>query len=363
MSLSPCRIDRFVTWKYSVSLVLPAANMRIVVDLVSSAIVVRPAPVAGLVSVVVPVFNERESLAVLFTEIDAIAKTLVDTIEVIFVDDGSTDGSWETIAELAKANPQVTGLRFRRNFGKAAALAAGFRRAAGEIVLTMDADLQDDPAELPRFLEAIRGGQDLVSGYKQVRHDPWHKVFPSRVFNWMVSSVTGVQLHDHNCGFKAYRAAVTRELRLYGELHRYTPVLASARGFRIGELVVAHRPRKFGKSKFGWTRFAKGFLDLIQVRFITHYSRRPMHCFGTIGLLAWAGAFASFVALMMLMWNGTSLSWAISLLIATIVLTVIGGQSFLTGLVAELLLHHKEVEPYVIVEESHNGPQPQPLSL
>jgi dolichol-phosphate mannosyltransferase len=242
--------------------------------------------VAGLLSLVIPVFNERESLASLFAEIDALAKQTVDwRYEVVFVDDGSTDGSWEEIRRLAEADNRVHGLRFRRNFGKAAALEAGFRDAAGEIVFTLDADLQDDPAEIPQFVAAIRGGLDVVSGFKQVRHDPWHKVFPSRVFNKMVSTLTGVKLNDHNCGFKAYRAEVVRSLRLYGELHRFVPVLAAEQGYRVGQLVIQHRPRKFGRSKYGWRRFTRGFLDLISVQFLTGYGDRPQHFLGRLGLI------------------------------------------------------------------------------
>ncbi len=242
-------------------------------------------PDPGLLSLVIPVFNERESLAALFAEIAEVAKSLDVRVEVIFVDDGSTDGSWEAIRELAAADDRVRGIRFRRNFGKAAALQAGFQSARGAIVMTLDADLQDDPHEIPNFLAAIRGGLDVVSGWKKVRHDPWHKVFPSRVFNRLVGWMTGVHLHDHNCGFKAYRAEVFREVQLYGELHRFVPVLAAGRGFKVGEMVIHHRPRKFGRSKYGWQRFVKGFLDLFTVHFLTKFGRRPQHLLGSYGLL------------------------------------------------------------------------------
>ena len=229
-----------------------------------------------MVSIVIPFFNEVESLAILHGEIARVIEPASGGFEIIFVDDGSTDGSWEVITKLTGAAtseprasasgqpqpPRVHGIRFRRNFGKAAALSAGFAAARGDIIMTLDADLQDDPAEIPNFLLALDLGMDVISGWKKTRHDPWHKVWPSRVFNGMVSWLTGVTLHDHNCGMKCYRAAIFREIRLYGELHRFIPVLAAARGFKVGEVVIKHRPRKFGHSKYGVRRFVKGFLDL-----------------------------------------------------------------------------------------------------
>ncbi len=182
----------------------------------------------------------------------------------------------------------MRGLRLRKNFGKAAALQAGFKAARGSRVVTLDADLQDDPREIPRFLAEMDQGIDVVSGWKKVRHDPWHKVGPSRVFNWLVGVMTGVRLHDHNCGFKAYRREVCDEIRLYGELHRFIPVLAAARGWKVGEIVVHHRPRQFGRSKYGVTRIIKGFLDLLTVSFLTDYGQRPQHLLGSIGLLCFA---------------------------------------------------------------------------
>jgi glycosyltransferase involved in cell wall biosynthesis len=238
-----------------------------------------------MISIVIPVYNEKDSLALLHGEIAQIAeKTRLD-VEILFVDDGSRDGSWDAIVGLAR-QPGVRGIRFRRNFGKAAALSAGFAAARGDIVMTLDADLQDDPAEIPQFLAALAAGQDVVSGWKQTRHDPWHKVFPSRVFNRMVSWLTGVRLHDHNCGMKCVRAEVLREIRLYGELHRFIPVLADARGFKVGEVVIQHRPRRFGVSKYGVRRFVKGFLDLLTVKFLTGFGQRPQHLLGSVGLVS-----------------------------------------------------------------------------
>jgi glycosyltransferase involved in cell wall biosynthesis len=236
-------------------------------------------------SAVIPLFNEAESLTTLHAELVVVAEAEGYDIEIIFVDDGSTDGSWAEVRRLVRTDRRVRGIRFRRNFGKAAALSAGFRAARGDLIVTLDADLQDDPREIPRLLAAMEGNCDVVSGWKQVRHDPWHKVLPSRVFNWLVSWLTGVYLHDHNCGLKCYRREVLAEVRLYGELHRFVPVLAAARGFRVGELAVAHRPRKFGRSKYGVRRFIKGFLDLLTVKFLTGFGQRPQHLLGGIGLV------------------------------------------------------------------------------
>ena len=238
-----------------------------------------------MISVVVPVHNEEESLTALHGELAAVfADGAHGPAEFLFVDDGSRDGSWRVLTELARNDPRVGAIRFRRNFGKAAALMAGFQAARGEVVFTLDGDLQDDPAEIPRFLAELDRGYDVISGWKKTRHDPWHKVYPSRVFNWMVSHLTGCHLHDHNCGFKLYRRAVLDEVGIYGELHRFIPVLAHARGFRVGEVVVQHRPRRHGTSKYGVSRLVKGFLDLLTVRFLTRFSQRPLHVLGGIGL-------------------------------------------------------------------------------
>ncbi len=309
----------------------------------------RPAPIANLLSLVIPVYNERESLAALCAEIDAAVRPLNREIEILFVDDGSRDGSWETICELAAKDPRVRGYRFRRNFGKAAALNAGFARAAGEVVMTLDADLQDDPKEIPRFLTEIQKF-DVVSGWKQVRHDPWHKVFPSRVFNGVVSWLTGVKLHDHNCGFKAYRAEVIREVRLYGELHRFVPVLAAAEGFTTGEIAVQHRARKFGRSKFGARRFLKGLLDLISVWFRTTFGYRPMHAFGTLAVVLVLIGIVLHLGLEFL-----PLGITVPSLVGFVpwLLYLFAGQSVLAGLLAELNLGlSPAIEPYRISETS-----------
>lgn len=302
-----------------------------------------------MLSIVIPVYNEEESLEKLHQEICDVARDHEYDFEIIFVDDGSSDESWSVIERLAAGDSRIGGIRFRRNFGKAAALDAGFSRARGEIVMTLDADLQDDPKEIPRFLEKMETGLDVVSGWKKVRHDPWHKVFPSRVFNWMVSRLTGVMLHDHNCGMKSYRREIFDEVRLYGELHRFVPVLADGRGYKVGELVIEHRAREFGKSKYGLKRFIKGFLDLLTVKFLTGYGRRPQHVLGSVGLLL-------FVTGLILLTYLAGL-WTISrilasmdpvqlherpLLIYALGMLLMGGQLLSIGMVAELFIANHE---------------------
>ncbi len=245
-----------------------------------------------MISVVIPLFNEKESLAELHRQLTLAFGTLGESYEIVFVDDGSRDGSWGVIETIAASDPAVRAIRFRRNFGKARALDVGFFRTRGDFVFTMDADLQDDPAEIPRFLKKMQDdGLDVVSGWKRKRYDPWHKVGPSRIFNAMVSNMTGCRLHDHNCGFKLYRGEVVKNVQLYGELHRFVPVLAAAKGFKVGEIEVHHRPRTFGRSKYGWSRMFKGFMDLLAVTARTRFGRRPMHLIGGIGFaMSWFGA-------------------------------------------------------------------------
>jgi glycosyltransferase involved in cell wall biosynthesis len=239
-----------------------------------------------MLSVIIPVLDEAENLPQLVRELDRVADAHSYELQIIIVDDGSTDGTWRVISQLAESDPRILGIRFRRNFGKAAALSAGFHAAEGDPIITMDGDLQDDPAEIAALLAKLNEGYDVVSGWKRERHDPWQKVLPSRIFNWLVSNMTGVHLHDHNCGLKAFRREVMHEIRLYGELHRFVPVLAAAKGFRTGEIVVKHRPRKHGRSKYGVSRLSKGLLDLLTVKFIVGYGQRPQHMLGTVGLAA-----------------------------------------------------------------------------
>lgn len=238
-------------------------------------------------SFIIPVRDEQDSLTKLYSKIELTLEALgAQEFEIIFVDDGSTDNSWQTIATLQSEHPDtVRGIRLRRNFGKATALSVGFNRAQGSIIFTLDADLQDDPSEIPRFLDKLNEGYDLVSGWKEHRHDPLSKTLPSKFFNIVTRMISGMKLHDFNCGFKAYRSPVVKRLNLYGELHRFIPIMVNAEGYRITEISVNHYPRKHGQSKYGWSRLYKGFLDLLTVLSFTRYAQRPAHFFGGIGIV------------------------------------------------------------------------------
>ncbi|GBD36755.1 Dodecaprenyl-phosphate galacturonate synthase [bacterium HR36] len=311
-----------------------------------------------MISVVIPVYNEQASLAALAEELMAVAVKQGWDMEFIFVDDGSTDGSWETIRQLAEQDARIYGIRFRRNFGKAAALAAGFRVARGDLICTIDADLQDDPSEIPRLFEELHQGYDLVTGWKKVRHDPWHKVIPSRIFNWLVSKWTGVYLHDHNCGLKLGRQEVFREIRLYGELHRFITVLAAARGFRVTEVAINHRPRPYGHSKYGASRFIKGFLDLLTVQFLTRYGRRPQHLLGTIGMVLSLFGLVGMGYLTVLWVLTQFLGYPYAplhtrpLLIYSVAAVLLGAQMMSIGFLAELITAYqsREEDAYSIAE-------------
>ncbi len=325
-------------------------------------------------SIVIPAHNEAESLPILIDEICKATSALHCSWELILIDDGSTDQTWAIIQSHAKEIPSLHGIRLRRNFGKAAALLAGIRAAQGEFVLTMDADLQDVPAEIQNFLNMLIDRYDVVSGWKKTRHDPWHKVWPSRVFNWMVSRLTGLHLHDHNCGMKLYRREVFKEIRLYGELHRFIPVLAHARGFRIGELAIQHRPRRFGRSKYGMERFARGFLDLLTVKFLTDFGYRPQHLLGFSGLLAFAVGLIGMLYLVVI--------WCLRLfqpeahdplhtrplLLYSVASFLLGAQLMSMGLIAELIMANQNptILPYSIAEETASPSvdlQPEPDRL
>lgn len=296
-------------------------------------------PLVDSLSFVIPVYNEEGNLSELHRRLTDVLAGIGLPYEIIFVDDGSSDGTWNLIRLLHTQDDRVIALRHRRNFGKARALSHGFSVASGSAVVTMDGDLQDDPDEIYKFIDTLNNGYDLASGWKQRRQDPLGKTAPSKVFNWTVRKVTGVQLHDFNCGFKAYRIDAARSIRLYGELHRFTPVLANAEGFRIAEIPVKHHPRTWGQSKYGWSRLVKGFLDLLTVFFLTEYRQRPMHLFGLPGLLsAIIGIFIG----MVLTFERIVLDHQIGtrpLLMLSVLLVVLGAQFFGLGLLGEFLAH------------------------
>ncbi len=299
-------------------------------------------------SFVIPFLDEEATLAELYARIAAVVTGEVGSeFEVIFVDDGSSDGSVAVVEELIAEHAEVKLIQLQGNFGKSAALAAGFDLSRGEVVFTLDADLQDDPKEIPRFLAKLDEGFDLVSGYKKTRRDPLRKVIPSRVFNWLVRRMTGLGLHDINCGFKAYRKVVIDNIRLYGELHRFTPALAHWRRFRVGEIVVEHHPRTHGRSKFGGGRFYRGLVDLLTVFFLLKYDRRPAHFFSLFGTLSTVAGFAicSYLAVIKVMGEGIGHR---PLLMLGVLLIVVGVQITVTGLLAELIVNPSRREmPYV----------------
>jgi glycosyltransferase involved in cell wall biosynthesis len=302
---------------------------------------------AAAISAVIPAWNEVESLLELQLELAAALDRLGRPWEVLYIDDGSRDGTDAVIERLAAADPRVRGVSFRSNCGKAAALATGFRLARGEWVVTLDADLQDDPAELPRLVEALEGGLDLVSGWKQERQDPLSKTLPSKLFNLVTSMVVGLRLHDFNCGFKLYRREVTEALQIYGELHRFVPALAHWAGFRVGEVPVRHRPRRHGRSKFGAARFVNGFLDLLSAAFISTSALKPLHFFGRIGLLflvVGGGLGLWFVV----QWLGGTPMRARPLMLLGGWLALTGVQFIVMGLLGEMIAHMRSQADYPV---------------
>ena len=297
-------------------------------------------------SIVISLFNEEESLEELVGRIHSALDKSVAEYEIIMVDDGSTDASWSRICSLKAADSHIRGIRFRRNYGKSAALYSGFEAARGKIVVTMDADLQDDPAEIPEMVRMIcEEGYDLVSGWKKKRYDnALTKNIPSKIYNWAARKVTGIRLHDMNCGLKAYRGEVVKSIEVYGEMHRFIPYLAKNAGYeKIGEKVVKHQPRKYGSSKFGMERFMNGFLDLMTIWFLQKFGRKPMHLFGVVGTLMFLAGFVCAVWLVVekLVRQGNGLPFRQvadqPLFYAAIVCLLIGVMLFLTGFIAELI--------------------------
>jgi glycosyltransferase involved in cell wall biosynthesis len=310
-------------------------------------------------SIIVPLFNEEESLPELAAWINDVCVKSNLVYEIIFVDDGSTDSSWEVINTLAKMNPRIRAIRFGRNYGKSAALHIGFKHADGSVVITMDADMQDSPDEIPALYSMIiKDGYDLVSGWKKERHDPISKTIPSLFFNRTARVVTGIKLHDFNCGLKAYRNKVVKTIEVFGEMHRYIPVLAKKAGFtKIGEKVVQHRKRKYGVTKFGLERFINGFLDLLTISFISRFGKRPMHLFGTLGILMFMAGFFAAAYLgaqkLFLLYKGVP-----SILVTqspyfyiSLTAMIIGSQLFLSGFLGELVSRNSSERNLYIIED------------
>ena len=290
------------------------------------------------ISIVVPLYNEQDNLEPLLGRIQETLSRLNRSYEVIFVDDGSTDESFQVIQRLHQSHDRIHAVRFRKNHGTSAALEVGFQEAHGEVIITMDADLQDDPEEIPNLLDKLGEGYDLVSGWKYKRHDPISKTLPSKLFNRVTCLISGIRIHDINCGLKAYRREVTESIQVYGELHRYLPVLAHWKGFRIAEIKVRHHPRLHGRSKFGAGRFVKGFLDLLTVTFLTKFTRRPMHLFGVLGLILFSIGLVINLYLTWLWIQGIGIGHR-PLLFLGILLVMVGIQFLLMGLIGEMITH------------------------
>lgn len=316
----------------------------------------RPRGPRPHVSVIVPLLNEEDSLGELHLKIQGALQTTKKTFEIIYVDDGSTDGSYDVLTKLHAKYANVKVIRFRRNFGKSAALSVGFREALGDVIVTLDADLQDDPDEIPSLIDALQDNYDLISGWKKKRYDPITKTIPSRFFNYVTGKLTGIRIHDFNCGLKAYRKEVVKELQVHGELHRYIPVLAHWAGYKVGEKVVRHHPRKYGHTKFGISRFFRGFLDLLTVLFTTRYIRRPLHLFGLWGIVSFIVGAAIDISL--------SIEWALGrtslsnrpLFLVGFLFIIIGIQFVSIGLLGEMISRQeKDEDSYSIREILERG--------
>jgi glycosyltransferase involved in cell wall biosynthesis len=301
-------------------------------------------------SVVIPLLDEEESIRPLYSSLSDVLEELGKEYEVILIDDGSQDNSFNILESLHEENPQhISVIQFRRNFGKTAALTAGFKQARGDVIITMDADLQDDPAEIPDLLARLDEDYDLVAAWRYERQDPLSKTLPSRIANLAVSVMTGLRLHDLNCGFKAYRREVVQDLKLYGELHRFIPVLAHWRGYRVGEEKVVHHPRQYGRSKYGFERLGRSFLDFLMVLFLTYYLKRPMHFFGTIGALLFLLGFAIGLYLVWLWIFGGGIGWR-PILFLGITAMIVGVQMASIGLLGEMIRNfaYEAEEEYTI---------------
>lgn len=306
-------------------------------------------------SIVIPLYNEVESLPELESWIRRVVETNGYKYEIIMVDDGSNDGSWKIIEQLCRLNPHLKGIKFRRNYGKSAALHTGFSASCGRVVITMDADLQDSPDEIPKLYQMItQGNYDLVSGWKKKRYDPLSKTIPTKLFNYVTRKMSGIELNDFNCGLKAYRGDVVHAIEVYGEMHRYIPVLSKWAGFtRIGETVVQHQERKYGVTKFGINRFINGFLDLLSIFFVGKFGKKPMHFFGTLGVLSFG------VGFIILLYLSISKFWANQggmtdrpLFYFGILTVIVGSQLFLTGFLAELIFRNSPARNHYNIDQS-----------
>lgn len=304
------------------------------------------------ISLVIPLFNEEESILPLINEIRKALKPLNKSYEVIFIDDGSTDNSLKVIKDAQKTDNRIKFISFRKNYGKSAALQVGFKAATGDAVITLDADLQDDPHEIPNLLKKLDEGFDLCSGWKKERFDPFIKKYSSRFFNFVTRLISGIKIHDFNCGLKAYRIEVVQNLSVYGELHRYVPVLAKWQGFSVTEIPVKHHPRRYGKTKFGISRFFKGFVDLITVTFVGRYIKRPMHFFGFMGAVAFIVGLVVNGYLTVEWLSGKSLSNR-PMLFLGMLLIIVGVQFFSMGLLGEMLVHQTQNEREYVIKEKN----------
>lgn len=313
------------------------------------------------ISIVTPALNEEESLPELTEWIDRVMSAHGFSYEVIFIDDGSSDGTWETIESLSASNPHIKGICFNRNYGKSAALNTGFRHAEGDVVITMDADLQDSPDEIPELYRMIMEEKyDLVSGWKKKRYDPINKTVPSKLFNFVTRKISKIKLHDFNCGLKAYKKSVVKNIDIYGEMHRYIPMIAKWNGFlKIGEKTVEHRPRKFGKTKFGFSRFITGFLDLLSITFVARFKQKPMHFFGTLGALSFMVGFGVTAYLIIRKIVGLHQHLPVRdvvdqpLFFISLAAIIIGFQLFLAGFLAEMMtMNASRKSEYLIVKKT-----------
>lgn len=315
------------------------------------------------ISVVIPLLNEEESLPELSDWICRVMEENKYSFEIVFVDDGSTDNSWQVIEDLSAKRDEIKGVRFRRNYGKSAALNTGFSHATGDVVITMDADLQDSPDEIPDLYKMIKeDGFDVVSGWKKKRYDPITKTLPTKLFNWAARRVSGIKLHDFNCGLKAYNGKVTRSIEVYGEMHRYIPIIAKWNGFtKIGEKVVQHQARKYGTTKFGMNRFINGFLDLLSITFVSKFNKKPMHFFGTMGLLFFllGGGIALWIIGVKLyyIWSNLPVAREITqqpLFYLALVAMILGTQLFIAGWLAEMISRNSTDRNRYLIEGSIN---------